>query len=49
MFARAEDGALVDFGFEDREAVCDAVARELVVDDGQMALLEGADADVGGL
>ena len=39
----------VERGREEGEAVDDAVALELVVDDGQMALLEGADADAGGL
>ena len=34
---------------EEREAVDDAVAREFVVHDRQMALLERADADAGGL
>ncbi len=49
MLACADDGAFVDFILEDRETIDDAVTRELVVDDGQMALFEGADADAGGL
>ena len=42
-----EDGALVDFALEHCEAVGDAVASEFIVDDGQMALFEGAYAHVG--
>ena len=41
--------ASVECGREEGEAVDDAVAHEFVVDDGQMALLERADADAGGL
>src|SRR5208337_1451547 len=41
--------ASVERSCEESKAVDDAIAREFVVEDGQMALLERADADAGGL